>query len=116
MTFGDITTGASNDLKVASDTARRMVTQYGMSDKLGPVVFGEREEMVFLGKDLGHKQNYSEEVAREIDQEVHKLIDDAMKTAKEVLSHKKAKLEEIAKTLIEKETLEQQEFYAIVNS
>ena len=116
LTFGDITTGASNDLKVASDTARRMVTQYGMSDKLGPVVFGEREEMVFLGKDLGHKQNYSEEVAREIDQEVHKLIDDAMKTAKEVLSHKKAKLEEIAKTLIEKETLEQQEFYAIVNS
>ena len=116
LTFGDITTGASNDLKTASDIARRMVTQYGMSDKLGPIVFGEREEMVFLGKDLGHTQNYSEEIAKEIDQEVHHLMSDALGKAKEVLTQKKAKLEEIAKTLIEKETLEQEEFYAIINS
>lgn len=112
--FNELTTGASNDLKVASELARKMVTQYGMSDKLGPITFGEREELVFLGKELGTEKNYSNEIAYQIDSEVKNFISKALKKAREVLTKKTAILEKLAQELIAKETLEQKEFYALV--
>lgn len=114
MIFNELTTGASNDLKVASELARKMVTQYGMSDKLGPITFGEKEELVFLGKELGTEKNYSNETAYQIDGEVKSLITKGLKRAREVLTKKLATLEKIARELIAKETLEQKEFYALV--
>ena len=114
LVFNELTTGASNDLKVASELARKMVTQYGMSDKLGPIVFGEKEELVFLGKELGTEKNYSNETAFQIDSEVKLLITKGLKKAQEVITTKMATLEKIAKELIAKETLEQKEFYALV--
>ena len=112
--FKQTTTGASNDLKVASDLARRMVTQYGMSDTLGPITFGEKEELVFLGKELAHHQNYSETIAFAIDKEIKKLILKGLNAARKILSDRVDKLNLIAKELIKKETLEQKEFYALV--
>ena len=108
--FNELTTGASNDLEKASDLARRLVTRYGMSQKLGPVVFGERDEAVFLGKETRETRNYSEEVAQTIDQEVRKFITEAHTTAKQLINKNKAKLNQIAQTLLEKETLEKEEF------
>ncbi len=116
ITFNELTTGASNDLKVASDIARKMVTQYGMSDKLGPITFGEKEELVFLGKDLGTERNYSNEIAFQIDSEVKDLISKALKKAQSIITKKAATLERIAKELIEKETLEQKDFYALLKA
>ena len=110
LTFKQVSTGASDDLKRASDLARRLVTRYGMSTKLGPVTFGDREEMVFLGKELGETRNYSEEIAHKIDQEVERFIKDAYKTAKQVLTQKKNKLRQIADYLIKKEVIERKEF------
>jgi cell division protease FtsH len=107
--FGDVTTGASNDLERATDTARKLVTRYGMS-KLGPRTFGRKEELVFLGKEMSEEKNYSEATAKEIDTEVSRFIDDAYKTAERIITEKKDTLERIAKTLLEKETLEQEEF------
>ena len=112
--FKEMTTGASNDLKVASDLARKMVTQYGMSDKLGPVTFGEKEELVFLGKDLSSERNYSETIAYEIDQEVSSLINKALKCAKDLLTKKIDVLNKLANELIVKETLEQKDLYSLV--
>lgn len=114
LTFKEVTTGGANDLKVASDLARKMVMQFGMSDKLGPVVFGEQEEMIFLGKEIGTEKNYSDSVALTIDKEVSNLIIGAMKAAHSILTDKQAILENVAKTLIEKETLEQKEFYSLI--
>ncbi len=115
LIFKETTTGASNDLKVASDLARRMVTQYGMSDALGPITFGEKEELVFLGKEMSHTRNYSEAIAVEIDAEIKKLILKGLNAAKKVITERMDKLEKIAKELISKETLEQQEFYALLH-
>jgi cell division protease FtsH len=112
--FHERTTGASNDLKVASDLARRMVTHYGMSEKLGPLTYGETHESIFLGRELMHDRDYSEHIAQEIDAEVRALIDTAVATATHVLTDKKEALEKVARVLIEKETLEQAEFYAII--
>ncbi len=114
LVYKETTTGASNDLKVASDLARRMVTQYGMSDTLGPITFGEKEELVFLGKEMSHSRNYSETIAFTIDKEIKKLISKGLVSAKKILSERMDKLELIAKELIKKETLEQKEFYALV--
>ena len=114
LIFKDITTGASNDLRVASDLARKMVTQYGMSDTLGPITFGEKDEMVFLGKDFGSTKNYSETIAYQIDTEIKKLITKGLNSAKKVLTQKINTLHKIARELISKETLEQKEFYALV--
>ena len=77
LVFGDVTTGASNDLERVTAVARRMVTQYGMSDVLGPQTFGEKEELIFLGRDIGEQRNYSEEVAEAIDREVRRLVEEA---------------------------------------
>lgn len=114
LTFKEVTTGGANDLKIASDLARKMVTQFGMSDKLGPVVFGEQEEMIFLGKEIGTEKNYSDTVALTIDKEISHLIIGAMKTAQSILIKRQTVLETVAKTLIEKETLEQKEFYSLI--
>ena len=113
--FKDTTTGASNDLKVASDLARKMVTQFGMSDKLGPITYGEKDELVFLGKEFGSAKNYSETVAFQIDSEVKKLVSGALAMAKRLIAQKLDTLHKIAQELIVKETLEQKEFYALVS-
>jgi cell division protease FtsH len=114
MTFGDRWTGAEDDLEKATKLARRMVTAYGMSEKLGPLTFGDREEMVFLGREIAEQRNYSEEVAEEIDEEVRRLIDEAYSRAKEILVTHHAKLELVAKRLIQIETIDRQEFEALM--
>jgi cell division protease FtsH len=110
LIFSELTTGASNDLQKATELARKLVTQFGMSEKFGPITFGHKEEMVFLGKEIHESRNYSEATATEIDTEVRKLLAEAHKRAKDVLSENKDTLEKIAKTLIEKETIEKEEF------
>ncbi len=113
--FGDenLTTGASNDLRVATDLARTMVTQYGMSEKLGPRTYGQREEMVFLGRDFNERKNYSEKAAELIDEEVTKLMKEAEKKAQSLIIKHKEKLEEIIAVLLKKEIIEQEEFEAL---
>jgi len=113
--FGELTTGASNDLEKASQLARKLVKEYGMSS-LGPVSFGEKEELVFLGKEISEQRNYSEKVAAQIDKEVERFIKEAENQAKKILSKKKNLLEKIAKTLIEKETIEREEFENLISS
>jgi cell division protease FtsH len=115
LIFGDITTGAANDLEHATNLARKMVTEYGMSDKLGPRTFGRREEMVFLGKEITEQRNYSEKIAQEIDEEVHALIQCAHSVAREILTQSKAKLIQIAKRLLVEETLEEEELEKLFN-
>ena len=111
--FGDITTGASNDLMQATKLARKLVTQYGMSDIIGPRTFGEKEEMIFLGREIREHRDYSEKAAEAIDQEVSKFLKKAYTTAKNIVKEKYSVLEEIVKKLMEKETLEREEFEAI---
>ncbi len=111
--FGDVTTGASNDLERATNMARNMVTRYGMSN-LGPRTFGKKEELIFLGKEMNEQKNYSEKTAQDIDIEVHNLIEGARKRALELITNKKDKLDKLAETLIEKETIEKEEFDEIV--
>ena len=113
LKFGEITTGAANDLARASELARRLVKEYGMSS-LGPIAFGEREESIFLGGEFGEYKNYSEKVASLIDKEVEKFIKDAENSAKKILAKKRTILEKIARTLIEKETIEKEEFEELI--
>jgi len=113
LKFGEITTGASNDLEKASQLARKLVKEYGMSS-LGPISFGEKEEIIFLGKELGEQRNYSEKVAAQIDKEVENFIKTAENTAKKILNKKKRLLEKVAQTLIEKETIEREEFENLI--
>lgn len=109
IVFGEMTTGASNDLERATSIARKMVTQYGMSD-LGPVIFGEKNHEVFLGRDLGHVKNYSEEMAKKIDAQIREFIETAHKRAKEILTKHRKLLDRVAENLIKKETLTGEEF------
>jgi cell division protease FtsH len=113
LTFGDVSTGASSDLKEASELARRMVTRYGMSD-LGPIVFGKSEQMMFLGQEISNDKNYSERVASEIDEQIRKLLIHAQGIAEKILKTNKLALKAIADTLIEKEVLEQDDFNAVL--
>jgi len=112
IVFGDITTGAANDLEQATKLARAMVTRYGMSEKLGPMTFGEKQELVFLGKEIGEQREYSEKVAQEIDEEVRRIIREAYERAKEILTKNREKLDRLAQALMEKETLEGDELKA----
>ena len=114
--FNDVTTGPCSDLRIASDLARRIVTEYGMSEKMGPVTFGDKERLVFLGKELSEQRNYSENVAAKIDAEVAKFIDKAYKTALKIVKEKRSALNKIAQVLIEKETIEQREFEELMKS
>lgn len=112
--FGEISTGAQNDLEQATNLARKMITEYGMSPALGPRTFGKREELVFLGREIHEQRNYSEKVAELIDEEVHKLISSAYETAKKILRENKERLKLVAGQLLEKETLEESEFEALL--
>lgn len=111
--FAEVTTGASSDLDRATKIARAMVTQFGMSEKLGPLMLGEKEEMIFLGKEIGEHRNYSEEIARQIDHEVGRIVGEAYHKAIQLLADHKSKLEVIAKRLLEEETLDAKNFEAI---
>jgi len=106
LIFKDVTTGAQNDLERATKIARQMVTEYGMSEVIGPITLGRKEHQVFLGKDISEDRNYSDEIAFQIDKEVEKIIDNAYTLAKEILTKNKRRLKKIATTLLEKETLE----------
>ncbi len=114
LVFKELTTGASSDLLKATELARKLVTKYGMSEKLGPMTFGGREELVFLGREIATEKDYSDEVAAQIDKEVAKFIDNAFRTAKKILSEKRKKLDQIAKVLIKKETIERKEFASLM--
>jgi len=114
IVFGDVSTGPSNDLKQVTSLARSLVTQFGMSDKLGTRTFGDKEEMVFLGREIHERRDYSENVAQKIDEEVSRFIAHAYKTAEKIITTHKTKLEAIFSALMEKETLEREEFEKIV--
>jgi cell division protease FtsH len=109
ITFGEASTGAQNDLEQATKLARKMVTEYGMSDKLGPRTFGQRQELIFLGREISEQRDYGEKVAQEIDEEVHNIIQRAYNTAKKILTENRARLKQLAEQLILKETLEEPE-------
>jgi cell division protease FtsH len=114
MVFADKWTGASDDLEKATKMARRMVTTYGMSKKLGPLTFGASDDLVFLGREIAEQRNYSEEVAEDIDSEVRRIIDEAYSRATAILTTYYEKLETIAQRLIEIETIERKEFELLV--
>jgi len=116
IVFKDITTGSSSDIKSATDDAHKMVTRYGMSEKLGPRTFGKTQELIFLGREMTTEKDYSETLGTEIDAEVNKIIEKTLSIAKSIVSKNRALLDKIAKALIERETLEQEEFYKIVKS
>ncbi|MDD5431120.1 MAG: ATP-dependent zinc metalloprotease FtsH [Candidatus Pacebacteria bacterium] len=112
--FGEMSTGASSDIKEATKMARAIVTQYGMSEKMGAMTFGDTQELIFLGKEISTERDYSEKVAAKIDAEVRNFIDIATKTAEKLISSRKKVLGAIAKALLEKETLEQEDFNEII--
>ena len=114
--FGEMSTGASDDLKKASELARKLVTQFGMSEKLGPMTFGKTQELIFLGREIATEKNYSESVATEIDREVKNFIGRAYNLAKKIIANRRKVLDAIASSLLEKEVLEQEEFYAIIGA
>ncbi|MEK7516398.1 MAG: ATP-dependent zinc metalloprotease FtsH [Patescibacteria group bacterium] len=116
--FGDneLTTGASNDLRQATKVARRIITEYGMSDALGPRTFGAHSEMIFLGREITEQRDYSEKVAEAIDAEITKLTNAAMKTAQGIIRRERARMEEIVRILLTKETIEQEEFESLFTS
>ena len=115
LTLDDISTGASNDLERVASTARQMVTKYGMSNKLGPMAFGDSEEEVFLGNSIGNKRNYSEEVASEIDQEIRSIVDTAYKKTRTLLNDNMDRLEYVAQALLIYETLDAEQFIKAFN-
>jgi len=107
---GDVTTGASNDIEKASEMARQMVTKYGMSEKLGPLQYGRSDELIFLGRQIQEERNYSEDVAKLIDAEVHDIVDRARRRSYEVLTQNRDKLDQLVQRLIAEETLSSEEF------
>jgi cell division protease FtsH len=106
IVFGDVTSGASGDIRGATDIARRMVCEWGMSESLGMVEYGENNEHVFLARDMGSKRNYSEDTAQKIDSEIKMLIDNAYQRAKSLLVKHRSEMETLAKALLEYETLD----------
>lgn len=106
----DITTGASNDLEQVTRLARSMVTRLGMSDAMGPMVYGKKEELVFLGREISEHRDYSEAVAEKIDEEVTRIINECYQRAKDILIEYKPKLIEVAEKLLEQETISKEEF------
>jgi cell division protease FtsH len=115
IVFGDITSGAENDIQKATQMARRMVTQWGMSEKLGTVAMGHREELVFLGRDLGEQRNYSEEVAAVIDEEIRSIVNHGYQTAKAILTGQRDKMDAVVERLKIVETLDAKELDEILN-
>ena len=111
--FGEVTTGASSDLKHATRLVKSLISEYGMSEKMGARTFGEKEEMIFLGREVREQRDYSEKTAEAIDEEISHLLSEAVKTAREIIRKKKSKMEVIVKMLLEKETIEKEEFEEI---
>ncbi len=114
LVFSEVTTGAQNDFEQATELARRMVTEFGMSDKLGPLSLGKRHGPVFLGRDLVETRNYSEEIAYEIDKEVRRIIDECYQRARTIITEHRDKLERVAKAVLEKESLEGEELERVL--
>ena len=112
--FQDISTGASNDLQVSSEIARKMVNRYGMSEKFGPITFGKTQEFIFLGKEISSERNYSDATALELDKEIEKIIHKCLTCAKKIITDHRSTLDKIAKTLMEKETLEKEAYDKIM--
>ena len=111
----NVSTGASQDLINVTDMARKMVTAWGMSDKLGPMAYGKNQENVFMGRDFGHQRDYSEQVAFEIDEEIKHIVDERYELAKRLLSENRDMLEAISRELLDKETIDDKEFEEIMN-
>ena len=114
LVIGDVTTGASNDLERVTAIAREMVTEYGMSEELGPVTYGKKHGPVFLAKDLHEERNYSEDIARRIDEEVRRIIDACYARSRDIIIDQRDKLDRIVEILLEKETLDQEEVAAVM--
>jgi cell division protease FtsH len=115
IVFGEATTGPQDDIDRATRLARQMVTQFGMSERLGPRTFGRKEELVFLGREISEQRNYSEKVAEEIDEEVRQLIDRAYHAAKKILTESRDKLDSIVSVLLEEETIEGEALTAVLS-
>jgi cell division protease FtsH len=113
IVFSDVTSGASNDLERVTKMARAMVTRLGMSNDLGPMVYGQKEELIFLGREISEQRDYSEAVAEQIDKEVRSLVNDAYEKAKKILIQYREALDTIARKLLEVETLSREEFEAL---
>jgi cell division protease FtsH len=112
--FDDITTGASNDLQRVTETARRMITQYGMSEKLGPLTFGHDPAQPFVGRDYGMGQEYSDGTAEKIDAEIRRVVDEAYKVARALLTEHREELDKLSLLLVDKETIDREEFEALL--
>jgi cell division protease FtsH len=110
LEFGEVTTGAGNDLQRATQMAKQLVTQYGMSENLAPRIYGDKDELVFLGRDIREQRDYSEKVAEQIDEEINTLILAAVETAKKTIASNKSKMDKIVSVLLEKETIEKEAF------
>ena len=110
LVFDDITSGASNDIERVTQLARNMVTRLGMSDELGPMVYGQKEELIFLGREISEQRDYSESVAEKIDKEVRSMVTEAYTKAKEILTTYRTELDTVATSLLENETLSKEEF------
>jgi cell division protease FtsH len=110
ITFSEITTGAANDLEKVTQTAKQMVMRFGMSEKLGPRTFGHDQSQPFLGREFSSQQDYSDEIAREIDDEIRRIVEEAHQTAKQVLSERRDALDRLSRILLERETIEREEF------
>jgi cell division protease FtsH len=114
LVFGEITTGASNDIEKVTATAKQMVMRFGMSEKLGPRVFGHDHGQPFLGREFSTEPDYSDEIAREIDDEVRRIIEAAHKRARDILTEHQQDLSKISEILVKRETIEKEEFLALL--
>src|SRR5207237_8170640 len=110
LVFREVTTGAANDLEKVTSTAKQMIMRFGMSEKLGPRVLGRNQDMPFLGREMGNEPDYSEEIAREIDDEIRRVIEDAHENALRVLREHMDELHKISAILIERETIDKDQF------
>ena len=115
IVFGEITTGASNDLEKVTETAKQMVMRFGMSERLGPRVFGHDRGQPFLGREFSTEPDYSDEIAREIDDEIRRIVEAAHQTAKDLLTDKREELDTISKILLERETIDAEQFVALLD-
>ena len=113
LVFDDITSGAANDLERVTRMARAMVTRLGMSEQLGPLVYGQKEELIFLGREISEQRDYSDSVAEEIDSEVRRIVNEAHATARQILTEYRDKLDAVAKRLLELETITREEFESL---
>src|SRR5205823_1015259 len=114
IVFGEITTGASNDIEKVTQTAKQMVMRFGMSEKLGPRVFGHDHAQPFLGREFSSEPDYSDEIAREIDDEIRRIVESAHQSAKDILTEHRDSLEKISQILVKRETIEKEQFESLL--